>query len=309
MSEAQSGILAALPPQARFLSLQLKPSVDAEGLRRSLIQLQSMANGDQLVVGFGLPVFVALGQHLPGLTAGPAIDNTLVPLALKESALWCWLRGDDRGDLLRFEHRLLALLEPSFDLSSSIEAFVYKEGRDLTGYEDGTENPKGEEAINAALVNSVQAQSLSDQTKLPATAYIGGSFVAAQQWLHDFKAFDAMDELNRDHTFGRRFSDNEELDDAPITAHVKRTEQEGFEPQSFVLRRSMPWIAGAKAGLVFVAFGHSLAAFERMLTRMSGAEDGYVDRIFTISKPIASSYFWCPPVIQGRINLTCLGLN
>lgn len=309
MSEAQSGILAALPPQARFLSLHLKPSANAEGLRKSLTQLQSIANGDQLVVGFGLPVFVRLGLHLPGLTAGPIIANSHVPLALKETALWCWLRGDDRGDLFHFEHRLLNLLEPSFDLSNSIEAFVYKEGRDLTGYEDGTENPKGEEAVNAALVNSVQAQILSDQTNLPATAYIGGSFVAAQQWLHDFKAFDALDELNRDHTFGRRFSDNEELDDAPITAHVKRTEQEGFEPESFILRRSMPWIAGTKAGLVFVAFGHSLAAFERILTRMSGAEDGHVDRIFTISKPIASSYFWCPPIKQGRVNLSCLGLS
>ncbi len=309
MSEAQSGILAALPPQARFLSLQLKTAVDQAALKQSLTQLQCIADGNQLVIGLGLPVFVALGQHLPGLTAGPSIANSQVPLALKESALWCWLRGDDRGDLLRLEHQLLVMLEPSFDLSSSIEAFVYKEGRDLTGYEDGTENPKGEEAISAALVNSTQAQALSDQTRLPATAYMGGSFVAAQQWLHDFKAFDEMDAVTKDHTIGRRLSDNEELDDAPITAHVKRTEQEGFEPESFVLRRSMPWIAGSKAGLVFVAFGYSLEAFERMLTRMTGAEDGLVDRIFTISKPISSSYFWCPPIIQGRISLACLGLN
>ena len=54
MSEAQSGILAALPPQARFLLLQLKPSVDIEGLKQALAQLQTMANGDELVVGFGL---------------------------------------------------------------------------------------------------------------------------------------------------------------------------------------------------------------------------------------------------------------
>ena len=309
MSEAQSGILAALPPQARFLLLQLKPSVDIEGLKQALAQLQTMANGDELVVGFGLPVFAVLNQQLPGLTTGPVIPKSLVPLAHKEAALWCWLRGNDRGDLLRLEHQLCRVLDSCFDVVSSIDAFVYKEGRDLTGYEDGTENPEGDEAAHTALVSSEQARTLSQQTSLSTSAYIGGSYVAVQQWLHDFKAFDALDQMSKDHTIGRRLSDNEEIDDAPITAHVKRTEQEGFEPEAFVLRRSMPWTAGAKAGLVFVAFGHSLGAFERMLTRMSGAEDGHIDALFSISKPIASSYFWCPPVIQGRINLTCLGLN
>ncbi|MDP1776219.1 MAG: Dyp-type peroxidase, partial [Moraxellaceae bacterium] len=301
MSEAQSGILAALPPQARYLLLQLKASVDTEALKQVLTQLQTMANGDELVVGFGLPIFAVLGQQLPGLTTGPVIPKSLVPLALKEAALWCWLRGNDRGDLLRLEHCLTSVLDKCFDVVSSIDAFVYKEGRDLTGYEDGTENPEGDEAVHTALVSPEQADTLSKQTSLSASAYTSGSFVAVQQWLHDFKAFDAMDQLSKDHTIGRRLSDNEEIDDAPITAHVKRTEQEGFAPEAFVLRRSMPWTAGAKAGLVFVAFGHSLDAFERMLTRMSGAEDGQIDSLFSISKPIASSYFWCPPVLHGQV--------
>ena len=33
----------------------------------------------------------------------------------------------------------------------STESFRYREGRDLTGFEDGTENPKGGEAIAAAI--------------------------------------------------------------------------------------------------------------------------------------------------------------
>ncbi len=193
MSEAQSGILAALPPQARYLLLQLKPSVDIEGLKQALAQLQTMANGDELVVGFGLPVFAVLNQQLPGLTTGPVIPKSLVPLAHKEAALWCWLRGNDRGDLLRLEHQLCRVLDSCFDVVSSIDAFVYKEGRDLTGYEDGTENPEGDEAAHTALVSSEQARTLSQQTSLSTSAYIGGSYVAVQQWSHDFKAFDALD--------------------------------------------------------------------------------------------------------------------
>ena len=108
---------------------------------------------------------------------------------------------------------------------------------------------------------------------------------------------------------GRRRSDNEELDDAPDSAHVKRTAQESFAPESFVLRRSMPWVAGAQAGLMFVAFGKSFDAFEAILRRMVGLEDGLVDALFGISRPISSAYFWCPPMLGGRLDLRQLGLS
>lgn len=78
----------------------------------------------------------------------------------------------------------------------------------------------------------------------------------------------------QDASIGRRRDDNEEIEDAPSSAHVKRTAQESFEPEAFVLRRSMPWAEGARAGLVFVPFGRSFDAFEAQLTRMMGLDDG-----------------------------------
>ena len=126
----------------------------------------------------------------------------------------------------------------------------------------------------------------------------GASFVAVQQWVHDFDAFDAMPTHDQDNAVGRRRSDNEELDDAPESSHVKRTAQESFEPEAFVVRRSMPWVMNNKAGLMFVAFGKSLDAFEAQLTRMVGLEDGVTDALFAMSRPITGSYLWCPPVRQ-----------
>lgn len=49
-----------------------------------------------------------------------------------------------------------------------------------------------------------------------------------------------MPRQQQDHTIGRERDSNEEIDDAPESAHVKRTTQESFEPEAFVLRRSMP---------------------------------------------------------------------
>ena len=47
---------------------------------------------------------------------------------------------------------------------------------------------------------------------------------------------------------------------APESAHVKRTAQESFSPEAFVLRRSMPWADCGQAGLAFLyAFNHDEA--------------------------------------------------
>ena len=60
----------------------------------------------------------------------------------------------------------------------------------------------------------------------------------------------------------------------------KRTVQESFEPEAFVVRRSVPWADKGGEGLMFVAFGQSLDAFEAQLRRMAGQEDGILDGLF-----------------------------
>jgi putative iron-dependent peroxidase len=113
---------------------------------------------------------------------------------------------------------------------------------------------------------------------------------------------------------GRRRSDNEELDDAPESAHVKRTAQESFEPEAFVVRRSMPWWSVSpqgsdRSGLMFSAFGCSFDAFEAQMRRMLGIDDGISDGLFRFSRPLTGCYFWCPPLSGGKLDLTALGLQ
>ena len=70
----------------------------------------------------------------------------------------------------------------------------------------------------------------------------------------------------------------------------------------------MPWRLSTQAGLMFVAFGKSLDAFEAQMRRMAGHEDGIIDALFGISKPVNGAYFWCPPMRGGRLDLRRLGL-
>lgn len=291
MTAIQPGILAALPTQARYASFVLLPGVDADAVRQALQRLQDWARGRDLVVGIGRALFACLGRAVPdGLDDGPVIAGSQVALPVQPLALWCWLRGDDRGQLLHDSHQLAAQLAPALRLQQGIDAFLYRDGHDLTGFEDGTENPVGDAAVDAAADDD------------------GASFVLVQQWLHDFAAFNRLAPAAQDDVIGRHRIGNEEFDSAPPSAHVKRTAQESFSPEAFVLRRSMPWTADQQAGLVFVAFARSPRPFAQLLTRMTGAEDGIVDGLFSISAPLASSYLWCPPMAADGPDLTCLGI-
>lgn len=71
----------------------------------------------------------------------------------------------------------------------------------------------------------------------------------------------------------------------------------------------MPWAERMDGGLMFVAFGKSFDAFEAQLKRMTGAEDGIVDAIFDFTQPVSGAYFWCPPLRDGKLDLTLLGIK
>ena len=289
----QPGILDALPAHARYLTFSLKPGHDP---RPGLRALAAHTDGRATVTGLGASLVAELSATVPGLRAFVPPQGPGVELPVTPAAVWCWLRGTDRGELFHRGERLAEVLGDAFRLTEAIDGFSHDGGRDLTGYEDGTENPKGDETRRVALVASA------------GPGLDGGSFVAVQRWQHDFTAIRAMSPLARDQAVGRRRTDNVELDDAPASAHVKRTAQESFEPAAFTWRRSMPWVQGDEGGLMFVSFGASFDGFEAQLRRMSGAEDGVRDALFGMSQPVSGAYFWCPPAGPAGLDLHAVGL-
>jgi len=293
MSNIQSGILSGVPRLARYLVFSLKVEAQPVDVMRSLAKKEF---GETAVIGLGDSLIKALGKSIDGLKLFPSYSGSSFDVPSTPASLWVWLRGDDRGELLHQSLEIQQTLSDSFALVNVIDAFQYKDSRDLSGYVDGTENPQDEDAVNAAIVQSKGA------------GLDGSSFVAVQQWVHDLMHFKSMAVEQQDNIIGRQISDNEEIEAAPESAHVKRTAQENFEPEAFVVRRSMPWADAEKAGLVFVAFGHSVDAFEALLKRMVGEDDGVVDALFSFTQPISGNYFWCPPTNNGRLDLSALDL-
>ncbi len=289
----QPGVLAEIPSHARYLTFRRCASSPSP--RDALERLADPHPGLPLVFGLGASLVRELGATVPGLRDFPASSGPGFSVPSTPAALWVWLRSEERGELVHETRRVEKALSGVFALDSVVDAFRYRSGLDLTEYEDGTENPKGDAAAEAAVVSG------------GGPGLEGSSFAAVQQWVHDLDRFESFSAQTQDHIIGRRKSDNVELKDGPDAAHVQRTEQEAPEPPVFLLRRSMPWADTRRAGLVFVAFGNSLDAFEYHLSRMTGATDRIADHLFRFTRPVTGAYYWCPPIRAGRADLSLLG--
>ncbi|TNF97742.1 MAG: Dyp-type peroxidase [Gammaproteobacteria bacterium] len=292
MNNFQQGILEPVPQLARYLFFSVVPESDTCA---ALSTIKELVDGQSVVVGFGESLTLAVKKEIPGLVPFPHYVGEGIDVPSTPCALWFWLKGNDRGMLLHKTREIEKALMDTFELDNVIDAFQYGPGLDLTGYEDGTENPDGDDAVDAAIVQNT-------------VGLDGSSFVAVQQWVHNLDRFQFMSQQDQDNTIGRRISDNEEIDDAPESAHVKRTAQEDFDPAAFVVRRSMPWADTNHEGLVFVAFGKNFDAFDALLRRMVGFDDGITDALFNFTRPITGSYFWCPPMRDGQLDLSALDL-
>lgn len=293
IENAQPSVLADRPTVGRTLTFRIAPETDVLGALRRLRDGLSLDCG---VVGIGEPVVRALDKSIPGLRTFPAMSGPACSVPSTQEALCFLLRGPDRGVVFDLTQHIRELVADAFLLVDSNDTFTYHGGRDLTRFEDGTENPTGELAVQSAIV--AEGEHLR-----------GSSFLVVQRWVHDLVRFRQFSEERREMLVGRRADSNDEIEDAPESAHVKRTAQESFEPAAFMVRRSMPWATATQEGLEFIAQVESLDRFEIMMRRMAGLEDGIVDGLFMFSRPVSGGYYWCPPVAGGRLDLVLLGVG
>jgi putative iron-dependent peroxidase len=282
----QPAILAPAPAVARFVSFALHPAADGAAVLATLAALEA---DPQTVMGVGVPL---AGLSVPGLRAFP---GDLPPFPSTQGALWLALAHGDGSRMFDAGRAFANRFRGALMVVEEVDAFAYRGGRDLSGFEDGTANPVGDEAVQAAIVSG-RGRGLD-----------GGAFVAVQRWIHDLEAVDRMTATARAGAIGRDPQSNEELGDAPASAHVKRTEQESFDPPAHIVRRSMPYGGIREHGLNFIAYGESLDRFERQLRRMAGRDDGIPDGLLSFTRAVSGSYYFCPPLAGARYDLSAFG--
>ena len=288
---AQPALLSPPLPYGQSLAFALRSGMEAE---KALDRIVEVFRPDSTLLGIGEPLLRNCSRIVPGLSTFPSLSGPGFSIPSTQEALWILVLGKNRTDIFDRTAGILSLLDRSFLLRDAMETFTYDGGKDLTGYIDGTENPPVSERPAVALLPGERGMA-------------GSSFVAVQRWEHDLGRFRSRPAKEQDMIIGRQKKTNEEIPDAPPSAHVRRSAQDSFSPPATMFRRSMPWARGDRQGLEFIAFAHSLSAFDRILRRMAGLEDGIPDALFSFSRPVTGGYYWCPPLWEGRVDFSWLG--
>ena len=77
-------------------------------------------------------------------------------------------------------------------VADEVHGFRYFDDRDVIGFVDGTENPRGDAAREAAIVGDEDP------------AFAGGSYVIVQKYLHNMKAWNALPVEAQERIIGRK---------------------------------------------------------------------------------------------------------
>jgi putative iron-dependent peroxidase len=166
-----------------------------------------------------------------------------------------------------------------------VHGFRYLDNRDLTGFIDGTENPKGKARAAVALIGDEDP------------AFAGGSYVFTQRYVHDLARWASIALKEQEGAIGRRKRDSKELADSvkPPTAHIARVviEENGAELE--IVRHSFPYGTVSEAGLFFIAYTRDLGITEKMLRRMMGTSgDGLHDHLMDFTRAVSGATFFAP---------------
>jgi putative iron-dependent peroxidase len=172
-------------------------------------------------------------------------------------------------------------------VADEVHGFRYFDDRDVMGFVDGTENPRGEAAREAAIVGSEDP------------AFAGGSYVIVQKYLHDLKAWNTLPVEMQERIIGRRKLSDVELSDAdkPAYAHNALTNIEENGRQLQILRDNMPFgrPGHGEFGTYFIGYSRSPRITEIMLENMFvGRPPGNYDRLLDFSRPVTGSLFFVP---------------
>ena len=171
--------------------------------------------------------------------------------------------------------------------ADEVHGFRYFDDRDLIGFVDGTENPRGAAVVDAVLIGDEDA------------AFAGGSYVIVQKYLHDLEGWNALSTEAQERIIGRTKQSNVELDDSmkPTSAHNALTTivEDGKEIK--ILRDNMSFgrPGHGEFGTYFIGYSRSPRTTEQMLENMFvGRPPGNYDRLLDFSRAVTGNLFFVP---------------
>src|SRR5580658_7404528 len=211
-------IAAALSRAAIFLVLTVKPGAENRATVRSFcadlsalfraVEFRDIEAGLSCVMGFGSEAWDRLfGTPRPAeLRPFREIRSHGRHAVATAGDLLFHIRAKRMDLCFELATQIMMRLGDAVTPVDEVHGFRYFDDRDLIGFVDGTENPRGQEAIDAVVIGDEDA------------AFAGGSYVIVQKYLHDLPAWNALSTEAQERVIGRK-----KLSDIELDAAVKPT--------------------------------------------------------------------------------------
>ena len=198
------------------------------------------------------------------------------------------IRGESMDVCFELGGRVLASMSGAVTVVDEVHGFRFFEQRDLLGFVDGTENPDGPEAVEAARIGGEDPD------------FAGASYVHVQKYTHDMAAWNALSVTEQELVIGRSKLEDIEMDDAvkPANSHVALNSIADADGNALqIVRANMPFgtLGSGESGTYYIAYAADPGVTERMLTNMFvGDPPGNTDRILDFSTAHTGAMFFVP---------------
>lgn len=293
---AQSVILPLPSDHARFIVLRLKDLTISE-LKQQIAALLSTRDrlitqhpNDQIktAIAFGPELWSQLYTETPTGFKQLNPEQGAFNMPVEPADIFIHIASARADICFAMSQAFFTGIQTKVEVLDERPCFRFFDGRDMTGFIDGTENPQfPDDRAETALLPE------------DAEAFADGSFIFAQRYIHDLAKWQQLKVDAQEQVFGRTKLESIELDDdvKPSNAHVARTvveDEDGEEME--ILRHSLPYGDGkGEQGLFFVAYTNNLSIIDAMLQRMFGTSgDGIHDRLLHFTTAIDGAYYFAP---------------
>jgi porphyrinogen peroxidase len=183
--------------------------------------------------------------------------------------------------------QIMARLGDWISTVDEVHGFRFFDDRDLLGFVDGTENPRGEAVTEAAVIGDEDA------------AFAGGSYVIVQKYLHDLDGWNALSTEAQERIIGRTKLSDIELDESikPTSAHSALTTITDNGKELQIVRDNMPFgrVGSGEFGTYFIGYCRTPRVTEQMIENMFvGRPPGNYDRLLDFSRAATGTLFFVP---------------
>ena len=283
----QNAIFTEGSTSAIFLECRINADADIFKLKKSLIKVLEMSS-DQLLIlmSFSKSAYKKLGASPPdGLVDFEELIGLKdLKMPATQSEIFIWAHGHSKSAIFDFGLNSKKILNPFLTIQLEQEGFRYHDSRDITGFVDGSANPKGDKRKQEVLIPHVQVHE-------------NGCFVMTQIWTHDLTSFHSHKIEEQEKIIGRTKEESIELegDQMPNNSHVSSVDLKVNGEAMKIYRRSFPFANKEDNGLFFLGFSKNIQRFDVQLKSMLGlSENGITDRLMDFSSPETGSYYFAP---------------